>query len=98
MKIIGLGQLHNFIQQYPDTKKWLENWIADVKSAQWNTPHDIKKRYSTASFLAGNCVIFNVRGNNYRLEITVAYQTGIVIVEWIGTHADYSKKSRAAAK
>ena len=98
MKIIGLGLLDSFIKQYPDTKKWLENWISDTKGAQWSSSHDIKHRYSTASFLANNTVIFNVRGNNYRLEVTVAYQNKLVVIDWIGSHADYSKRSRAAAK
>jgi mRNA interferase HigB len=47
-----------------------------------------------ASFLGGSVVIFNVKGNRYRLEVLVAYQTGTVVVRWAGTHAEYTKRSR----
>lgn len=56
------------------------------------SPQDIKNRYASASFLANNKVVFNVRGGNYRLVTVIAYQTSIVVVEWIGTHAEYTKK------
>ncbi|WP_082542827.1 type II toxin-antitoxin system HigB family toxin [Rhodanobacter sp. Root561] len=94
MKIIGLGLLHNFIKQYPDTKNWIDNWTADSRRAQWKTSHDIRKRYASASFLAKNVVIFNIRGNNYRLETVVAYNTGTVLIEWIGTHAEYTRRHK----
>jgi mRNA interferase HigB len=94
MKILGLGVLHAFTKQYPDTKNWIENWVSDAKGAQWNTSHDIKHRYSSASFLANNTVIFNVRGNNYRLETVVAYATKTVIIQWIGTHAEYTRRHK----
>jgi mRNA interferase HigB len=54
----------------------------------------MKNRYAAASFLAGNIVIFNIKGNDYRLEVTVAYRTGIVVVDWIGTHAEYDARNR----
>jgi mRNA interferase HigB len=47
-----------------------------------------------ASFLPDNLVIFNVKGNHYRLEVQIAYRTGIVVVQWIGTHADYTKRMK----
>lgn len=94
MKIIGLGKLHTFCQQCPDTKNWINNWLADTKAAQWTSSHDIKNRYASASFLANNVVIFNVRGNNYRLETTIAYRTATVVVTWIGTHADYTRRHK----
>ena len=67
-------------------------WITDVEGARWHTPQDIKERYASASMLERNIVIFNVRGNEYRLVTVVAYQVGVVTVEWIGTHAEYSKR------
>lgn len=62
-----------------------------MQSSNWRTPHDIKERYATASILADCVVIFNVRGNNYRLVVKVAYAAQVVSVRWIGTHADYDK-------
>lgn len=92
MRIIGLGMLHAFGEQHPDSKQWISNWIKDTHGNSWTTPQDIKRRYATASFLADNTVIFNVRGNNYRLEVKVAYRSENVIVTWIGTHAEYDKR------
>jgi len=49
--------------------------------------------YISASFLAERIVIFNVKGNRYRLEVQVAYNSGLVIVRWAGTHAEYMKRN-----
>ena len=92
MKISGRDQLDRFCIAHADCRSWIENWIADTESSQWHTPQDIKNRYSSASFLAESIVIFNVRGNAYRLVTNVAYRTGVVFVKWIGTHPDYEKK------
>ena len=92
MKINGLALLHEHVKQYPKTKSWIENWIADVRAANWTTPHDIKARYARASILPSNIVIFDVCGNQFRLETIVAYRNQLIVVRWIGTHADYSRR------
>ncbi|KGV83020.1 addiction module toxin RelE [Burkholderia stagnalis] len=92
MRVIGLGVLSAFCDEHADCRKWVSNWIQDVKQGTWTTTHDIKLRYPSASFLAENIVIFNVRGNSYRLETQVAFGTGVVAVKWIGTHAEYDKR------
>jgi len=92
MKINGLAALRNHIQNYSKSKKWIENWISDARSSQWTTPHQIKQHYASCSFLPGNVVIFNVCGNDFRLETVVAYKNGLVFVRWIGTHADYTRR------
>ena len=92
MKIVGREALVRFCQAHPDCRPWVSTWLAFANGATWNTPQDIKRRYSTASFLAKNVVIFNVRGNTYRMVTTVAYRVGVVVVDWIGTHVEYDKK------
>lgn len=92
MRVIGLGVLSAFCDEHADCRKWVSNWIQDVKQSTWTTPHDIRARYPAASFLAENVVIFNVRGNEYRLEAHVAYGVGVVAIKWIGTHAEYDKR------
>ncbi len=67
-------------------------WRREVEVAQWKTPQDIKNRYRSADFLANDKVIFNIKGNNYRLVVVVKYSMGMVVVEWVGTHAEYDKK------
>jgi mRNA interferase HigB len=92
MRLVGREKLDQFCIAHADCRKWIAAWIGEVESAQWHSPHDIKEKYASASILERNVVIFNVRGNEYRLVTVVAYQVGVVAVEWIGTHAEYSKK------
>ena len=91
MQIVGVEKLHEFAGEHADVRPWLENWIADTKLVTWKASQDIKNSYASASFLANNLVIFNVKGNRYRLEVIVAYKTGTVVVQRISTHAEYSK-------
>jgi mRNA interferase HigB len=94
MKLIGVGMLHAFCEEHADCRRWITNWISDVRASQWRTTHDIKARYPSASFLANNVVIFNVRGNTYGLETQIAFNVGVVSIKWIGTHAEYSRGHR----
>ncbi|OGA48067.1 MAG: addiction module toxin RelE [Betaproteobacteria bacterium RIFCSPLOWO2_12_FULL_62_58] len=93
MRIVGRDKLDEFAGAHADARPWIENWIADTEAARWRTSQDIKDRYASVSFLAGNVVMFNVKGNHYRLETVVAYNTGTIAVRWIGTHAEYSKRA-----
>lgn len=94
MRILGQSRLQEFSTRHPDARKWIENWTADVKGSRWTSFHDIKGKYPSASFLANNVVIFNVRGNNYRLETQVTFGTQIIAIRWIGTHAEYDRRHR----
>ncbi len=86
--------LDAFCARYGDARAWIEAWLNEAEGVSWASPQDIKDRYATASFLAGNLVIFKVRGNHYRMEIHVAYKAGIVIVLWAGTHREYDARNR----
>jgi len=92
MRIAGRDKLDEFSGAHPDARSWIDTWIADAETAVWKTPQNIKINYASASFLADNIVIFNVKGNRYRLEVRIAYNTGIVVVRWAGTHAEYTKR------
>jgi mRNA interferase HigB len=92
MRILGLPLLHKFITKHADSRGSLNAWQIDVEKASWRTPHDIKRLYNSADFLPNNRVIFNIKGNSYRLVVEVRYQNGLVVVTWVGTHAEYSKK------
>lgn len=94
MKIVGRHLLAAFCDRYPDARRWIEHWLAHVESVDWRTPSDLKGSYATASFLAGNVVIFNVKGNSYRLEVTVAYRVGVMAVNWVGAHAAYDSRNK----
>lgn len=92
MKLHGLLMLEEFRQRHADSRGPLNAWQAEVEAAQWQAPHDIKVRFPSASFLAENRVIFNIKGNTYRLVVKVKYQYGMLLIEWVGTHAEYDKK------
>jgi mRNA interferase HigB len=94
MRVIGRDKLEAFCAKHADARRWIENWLADAEVAIWNVPQQIRNRYPAASFLAENRITFNVNGNDYRLEVLVAYKTSVVIVEWIGTHARYDTRNK----
>jgi mRNA interferase HigB len=94
MRIAGRHVLDAFCRKHSDARSWIENWLADAEAASWYTPADVKSSYATASFLAGGIVIFNVKGNSYRLEVAIAYRTGVIDVNWAGTHAAYDARNR----
>lgn len=92
MRILGLPVLESFKKSHADSRGQLEAWQADVTHEKWKTTHDIRRRYRSADFLADNRVIFNIKGNTYRLVVKVRFQNELLVVEWVGTHAEYSKK------
>jgi mRNA interferase HigB len=91
MKLVGRELLTDFMKEHADTRAALAAWVAEVEGATWTGPADIKARYPSASFLADNEVIFNIKGNNYRLKVQVLYAPQLVIVKRIGTHAEYDR-------
>lgn len=92
MRLVGRDKLDLFCAGHADCRKWVGSWIAEVTTTNWSTPQDVKRRFASASFLGQNVVIFNVRGNEYRLVTQIAYKTRIVVIQWIGTHPEYMKK------
>jgi mRNA interferase HigB len=69
----------------------LKAWYQEASKALWDGPRDIKADYPTASFLQDNRVIFNIKGNHYRLIVRINYSYKIVWIRFIGTHAQYDK-------
>jgi mRNA interferase HigB len=94
MKIVGRERLELFCRKHADARTWIERWLADVERAAWRTPQDVRNQYASASFLADGVVIFNVKGNAYRLEVAAAYRTGTVAIRWAGTHRGYDERNR----
>jgi len=92
--VLGRNMLDAFGRKHADAKHALDAWFHETsdQACIWKTTQDIKNRYRSADFLSDNRVIFNIKGNHYRLLVRVRYQGGIVVIEWVGTHAEYSKK------
>ncbi len=93
MKILRRDLLEKFWRRHTPAKGALQAWFDEAEKATWSNTQDIKSRYSSASFLNDNRVIFNIKGNHYRLVVKVRYRNGIVLIEWVGTHAEYDKQS-----
>jgi len=91
MKVVGRGVLDEFGRKHADVTSQINSWLSEVEDAQWQSPADLKRRYPHASILSDNRVIFNLKGNNYRMETKINYAMGIVLVKRMGTHAEYSK-------
>lgn len=91
MHVIKRRTLKEFWERRVQAEGPLRAWFHEVKKAEWKGPSDIKERYSSADFLPGNRVIFNISGNSYRLVVKIMYQPGLVYIRFVGTHAEYDK-------
>ena len=91
MRIIARRTLREFWERHPDSEQPLKAWFAEAHSADWKNPQEIKRRYSHASFVADNRVIFNIGGNKYRLVAHVNYDFKILYIKFVGTHAEYDR-------
>ena len=91
MRIISRRTLKEFWDRHPDAKQPLQAWYVDAKHAVWKSPADIKDVYRNASFVANNRVVFNIKGNKFRLVVAVQYEYGIVYIRFVGTHQEYER-------
>lgn len=96
MRIIAKGTIERYGREHADALEPLRAWYSIVKTSQWTTSDDIKRHFASASFLAGNRVVFNIKGNSYRLVVKVMYKRplmkhGIVYIIRVLTHAAYDK-------
>ncbi|KTT16247.1 type II toxin-antitoxin system HigB family toxin [Pseudacidovorax intermedius] len=92
MQLLGLLKLDDFKRKHADARGPLDAWRSEAERSRWTGPQDIKTRYPNASILADNKVIFNIMGNTYRLVIKAKYRNGLILIEWVGTHAEYDKQ------
>jgi mRNA interferase HigB len=91
MRIISRKILRDFWSRHPDAQQSLQAWYNDARHAEWRSPADIKNVYRNASFLANNRVIFNIKGNHYRIVVAIQYSHGIIYIRFVGTHREYDK-------
>lgn len=93
MRIIGKRDIESYMKRHANAATPLKCWVQKAEKSEWKTPAAIKADFASASFLAGNRVVFNIGGNNFRLVVVVVYVEGMLVVDWIGTHAEYDKLS-----
>lgn len=93
MNIIKTKTLYVWVKlsKYKTAESQIEAWINDFSANDYKTPNEIKAKYRSADFLGNNMVIFNIKGNDYRLIVRIRYQFNRVYIIWFGTHAEYDK-------
>jgi mRNA interferase HigB len=91
MRIIAKSTLRAFWTCYPDAEAPLLAWYREAEKADWESPARVKEQYRSASVVGGNRVVFNIKGNDYRLVVQINYPYRVVYVRFVGTHAEYDK-------
>jgi mRNA interferase HigB len=91
MDVVGREVLEEFKRRHPDAQGQVDAWLLEAEEAQWDTLNAITRRYRTASILSENRVVFNLKGNKYRLLVRVSCRLGKVIVLRAGSHAEYDR-------
>jgi mRNA interferase HigB len=97
MRIIARRTLRQFVEtrrrhkDHTALKAALDAWFDEVKKAQWSSAADVKRSYATASIVSADRIVYNIKGNDYRLVVAVDFEKGIVWIKWIGTHRDYDR-------
>lgn len=91
MRIIARRTLREFWQKYPDAEQPLRTWYTEAKRATWKSPTDIKALYRHASIVSGERVVFNIKGNTYRLIVAIDYDYETIYIRFVGTHKAYDK-------
>jgi mRNA interferase HigB len=91
MRIIAKGTLRDFWGLFPDAEESLLAWYREVEKEDWDTPAKVKAKYGNASIVGDNRVVFNIKGNDYRLVVKINYEYRVVYVRFVGTHDEYDE-------
>ena len=91
MRVIAKKILRDFWIKHSDCEQQLKSWYQEASSAEWKSSNEIKLAYPTASIIGDNRVVFNIKGNTYRLIIKINFDYQMIWIRFIGTHAAYDK-------
>jgi mRNA interferase HigB len=91
MRILSRSTLREFWLKHPDAEAALKSWYAETERANWTSFHEIKSLHRSASIVGDDRVVFNIKGNTYRLIVRIHFPTQRVFIRFIGTHAQYEK-------
>ncbi len=89
-RIFAKSTLKEFWEIHPDAEQYLKTWFDTAMSADWKSPNDVKKTYATASILKDGRMVFNIRGNSYRLVVKINFRKQWMFIRFIGTHEVYN--------
>lgn len=92
MRIIAFRTLREFWEkpEYTDSETSLRSWYHDAKNANWNNSNELKQQYKNASVVGEGRIVFNIKGNLYRLVVAIDYEFQIIFVRFVGTHKQYN--------
>lgn len=91
MRVIAVSTLRAFWERRPDAEQALKAWYEEATNASWTQPADIKEQYRSASVLKNRRVVFNIKGNDYRLVVLIDYRYGKIFIRFVGTHTEYDR-------
>jgi mRNA interferase HigB len=91
LRVISKKFLRNFWIKHNDCESQLKSWFHEAQKANWKNPNEIKKEFPSASILQDNKVVFNIKGNSYRLIVKINYDYKVLWIRFIGTHKQYDK-------
>lgn len=91
LRIVAKKILRDFWVVHKDCEQQLTAWFQETRKALWKNPNEIKQEYPSASILDDNRVVFNIKGNSYRLIVKINYEYKMIWIRFIGTHAEYDK-------
>lgn len=91
MRVIARNTLIRFWRRYPESGQPLKSWFNEAQKASWKSPNELKIQFRNASVISKKRIVFNIKGNDYRLVADIEYKLGILFIVWIGTHKEYDK-------
>ena len=93
MRIIAFRTIREFFEKpdYSDSEPSLRSWFHDAKIAEWKNSNELKQQYKNASIVGDGRVVFNIKGNDYRLVVAIDYEFQVIFIRFIGTHKQYDK-------
>lgn len=98
MRIIARRTLATAWARHRDAESALRAWFKEAEAAEWTTPQEVRTRFPTASVVGDERVVFNIKGNTYRLVVAINYAAKIIFIKFFGTHAEYDKIDVAEVK
>lgn len=91
MRIIAKRTLRDFWSKHADCEQQLKAWFRDTEKASWRNLNELKIDHPNASIVRSGRVIFNIKGNKYRLIVKFNFDYQLCWVRFLGTHAEYDR-------
>ena len=90
-RIFAKSTLREYWENHPGTEQYLKTWYDTAMSSDWKIPNDVKQTYANASILKDSRIVFNIKGNSYRLLVKLNFEKQWIFIRFIGTHPEYDK-------